>query len=160
MFGDIGHGFALFFVGSILCIFCDMIRAKSPGMETILSLRYIVLLMGLFAFYCGLCYNDFMAIPLWLFESCYILTPKDPANAHDEPLEVTYDIEYIHNCTYPIGVDPAWYLGINELTFLNSLKMKIAVILGVLQMSLGVCMKAFNALYQKNNIDFFFEFLP
>jgi len=132
MFGDIGHGLTLFFIGSFLCLFCDVIRAKAPGMEVILSLRYIVLLMGFFAFYCGLCYNDFMAIPLWLFESCYILTPKDSKNAVLEPLAVTYDIEYRHDCTYPIGVDPAWYLGINELTFLNSLKMKIAVILGVL----------------------------
>lgn len=132
MFGDIGHGFALFFVGSLLCIFCDMIRAKAPGMEMLLQLRYIVLLMGFFAFYCGLCYNDFMAIPLWLFESCYELTPKEPKNPHEEPNAVSYHVHYKEDCTYPIGVDPAWYLGLNELTFLNSLKMKIAVILGVL----------------------------
>ena len=46
------------------------------------------------------------------------------------------------------------------LAYLNSLKMKISVILGVLQMSLGICMKAFNAVYFKNKIDFFFEFVP
>jgi V-type H+-transporting ATPase subunit a len=38
--------------------------------------------------------------------------------------------------------------------------MKISVILGVLQMSLGVCMKGFNALYFKSYVDFFFEFIP
>lgn len=38
--------------------------------------------------------------------------------------------------------------------------MKLSVIFGVLQMSLGICMKAFNASYHKRNIDFFFEFLP
>jgi len=27
-------------------------------------------------------------------------------------------------------------------------------------MSLGICMKAFNAVYFKNKIDFFFEFVP
>lgn len=64
------------------------------------------------------------------------------------------------DCVYPIGVDPAWYMGKNELAFLNSLKMKLSVILGVLQMSLGICMKAFNATYFKNKIDFFFEFVP
>jgi len=38
--------------------------------------------------------------------------------------------------------------------------MKTAVILGVLQMSLGIVMKAFNALYFKKSLDFFFEFIP
>jgi len=38
--------------------------------------------------------------------------------------------------------------------------MKLSVILGVAQMSLGVFMKAFNALYYKHYVDFFFEFIP
>jgi V-type H+-transporting ATPase subunit a len=38
--------------------------------------------------------------------------------------------------------------------------MKISVILGVLQMSLGICMKAFNAVHFKSKLDFFFEFVP
>lgn len=29
--------------------------------------------MGFFATYCGIIYNDFMAIPIWAFESCYEL---------------------------------------------------------------------------------------
>lgn len=48
----------------------------------------------------------------------------------------------------------------NELTYMNSLKMKLSVILGVGQMSLGVCMKALNSLYYKRYIDFIFEFIP
>ena len=43
---------------------------------------------------------------------------------------------------------------------MNSLKMKISVILGVAQMALGVCMKAANNLYFREYVDFFFEFLP
>ena len=61
---------------------------------------------------------------------------------------------------YPVGVDPAWHLGSNELAYLNSLKMKMSVILGVLQMSLGVCMKAMNAMHFGRKMDFFFEFVP
>ena len=64
------------------------------------------------------------------------------------------------DCVYPIGVDPVWYLSKNELNFLNSLKMKLSVILGVMQMSLGVCMKALNSLYFKNKLDLLFEFVP
>lgn len=43
---------------------------------------------------------------------------------------------------------------------MNSLKMKLAVILGVLHMSLGVFMKAFNAIHFKNSLDFVHEFIP
>jgi V-type H+-transporting ATPase subunit a len=164
MFGDIGHGGTLFFVGSLLCIFCEPIRAKAPGMEALLSLRYIILLMGLFACFCGLIYNDFMAIPLWIFNSCYKLVegPVDPNHpiVPGHEAHIPMRAEVIPDCTYPIGIDPAWYLGLNELTFLNSLKMKLSVILGVLQMSLGICMKAFNATHFGNKIDFFFEFVP
>jgi V-type H+-transporting ATPase subunit a len=38
--------------------------------------------------------------------------------------------------------------------------MKLSVILGVLQMGMGVSMKAFNASYFGNKLDFWFEFLP
>jgi V-type H+-transporting ATPase subunit a len=38
--------------------------------------------------------------------------------------------------------------------------MKLAVILGVAQMSLGVLMKGMNALHHRSAIDFFFEFVP
>lgn len=64
------------------------------------------------------------------------------------------------DCTYAIGIDPIWYISKNELAFLNSLKMKVSVILGVLQMSLGVCMKAFNAVYFEHKLDLWLEFIP
>lgn len=38
--------------------------------------------------------------------------------------------------------------------------MKISVILGVLQMSLGVVLKGFNAYYFKNRMDLIHEFIP
>lgn len=38
--------------------------------------------------------------------------------------------------------------------------MKLSVILGVAQMSLGICMKGFNAVHFRRPIDFFFEFIP
>jgi V-type H+-transporting ATPase subunit a len=61
---------------------------------------------------------------------------------------------------YQVGVDPVWYLAKNELTYLNSLKMKLAVILGVAQMSLGVILKGFNYWRDSKRVDFFFEFIP
>ena len=32
MFGDIGHGFVLFLIGSILCLFDGVLREKAPGL--------------------------------------------------------------------------------------------------------------------------------
>jgi V-type H+-transporting ATPase subunit a len=157
MFGDIGHGFVLFFIGTMLCLFNPFLKRKVPSMEGILAMRYLILLLGLFATFCGIIYNDFMSIPLFLFHSCYPVHENELSMARNHT-----QIEMIQkkDCVYPIGIDPAWYLSKNELNYMNSLKMKLSVILGVLQMSLGVCMKAANSIYFKNKMDFFLEFLP
>ena len=137
MFGDMGHGFLLFLVGAFLCIFAGPIRNRAPGAEIILQLRYIILLMGFFATYCGIIYNDFMAIPVWAFDSCYELRERPAPEGHENTDNNGHHHESLEaipkdDCTYPIGVDPVWYMGKNELAFLNSLKMKISVILGVM----------------------------
>ena len=41
------------------------------GLGGLARVRYLILLMGFFATYCGLCYNDFVSLPLPLAESCY-----------------------------------------------------------------------------------------
>lgn len=53
-----------------------------------------------------------------------------------------------------------WYLATNELQFVNSLKMKIAVILGVLHMTLGIFLKAVNNIYFNHKLELFHEFIP
>lgn len=115
-----------------------------PSLAGVFKLRYLVLLLGIFSTFTGFIYNDLVAIPLYLFPSCF-----DGQTGARHP-----------QCVYPVGVDPAWHTAGNELQFLNSLKMKIAVILGVLQMSLGVFLKACNALFHKNKVDFLHEFVP
>ncbi len=98
--------------------------------------------MGLASTYCGWIYNDFTSIPLQTFgPSCYNIRDA----AHDPNASVLTVTD--PNCVYPVGVDPAWYMAKSELTYLNSLKMKIAVILGVAQMSLGVILKGLNYRY-------------
>jgi V-type H+-transporting ATPase subunit a len=152
MFGDIGHGAFLAFIGLVLVLGNDCLLRWSPAMAPALALRYLVLLMGLFATFCGLIYNDFMAIPIWGFGgSCYEMG-VDASGKEQAILKP--------DCVYPIGIDPIWYLAKNELAFMNSLKMKLSVILGVLQMSLGICMKAANAIHFGNKLDLWLEFLP
>lgn len=164
MFGDMGHGGLLFVIGIILTLFDGPLRRMSPAMAGVLSLRYTFLLMGFFATFCGIIYNDFVAIPVWLFDSCYDVVdlPEDETHHSDSSSHHLTPQEAIYkpDCVYTAGVDPVWYMGKNELQFLNSLKMKLSVILGVMQMCLGISMKAFNAAYRKNKLDFFLEFLP
>lgn len=115
MFGDIGHGGILFGAGIWLC----WTKSQSKELEPFLKARYLLLLMGAFATYCGLIYNDFMSLPLNLFSSCYTK-------------EVKGELQQEKDCVYAFGVDPKWYLSSNDLSFMNSLKMKTAVILGVM----------------------------
>jgi len=69
MFGDMGHGGLLFLAGIFLVLFND--KMKNGSLDIVLRYRYLVFLMGGFAFFCGICYNDFFAVPLKLFGSCY-----------------------------------------------------------------------------------------
>lgn len=55
--------------------------------------------------------------------------------------------------TYPFGVDPKWHGTRSELPFLNSLKMKMSILLGVAQMNLGIILSYFNAKYFENDIN-------
>lgn len=57
-------------------------------------------------------------------------------------------------------MDPKWYVAKNELGFLNSLKMKLAVIYGVTQMTLGIICKGLNCIHRGSALDFIFEFIP
>lgn len=43
---------------------------------------------------------------------------------------------------------------------MNSYKMKLAVIIGVIHMTFGIILKGFNALHFENSVDFYFEFIP
>ena len=61
---------------------------------------------------------------------------------------------------YSFGIDPAWHISSNELLFFNSMKMKMSVIIGIAQMTVGICLKGLNAYYFGEQLDFLFEFLP
>jgi V-type H+-transporting ATPase subunit a len=164
MFGDIAHGSLMLLTGIVLCLANS--RLQGTSFEAAGQLRYMLLLMGFFATYMGFIYNEFFAIPLEIFGSCYDPTPTGPVTWNPAPnaTQVAFpDPHYVRgnfDCVYTLGMDPRWFQTSNLLAYQNSLKMKTSVILGVLQMSLGICMKGFNALYFGAYVDFFFEFIP
>ena len=55
------------------------------------------------------------------------------------------------------GQDPVWSVTNNKLSFVNSIKMKMSVIFGVLHMSFGVFCKGTNTVYFKRYSEFFTE---
>ena len=126
--------------------------------------RYIILLMGLFSIYTGLIYNDCFSKPLSLASSGWRLPDKHSDQIVNGVFDlVPYDrneskVDFLH--TYPFGIDPLWPLAENKITFTNSYKMKLSVVLGVLQMMFGVMLSYQNHSYFKNRVNIFCEFIP
>jgi V-type H+-transporting ATPase subunit a len=150
MFGDIGHGGLLTLFGLWLVLKKHEILKNFPFLKNLVKNRYFFLFLGFFAFYNGIIYNDFFAIPLGIFGSCYKNVKKNGKIVANRK----------NNCVYPIGLDPKWYSAVNELSFLNSFKMKMSVIIGVLQMILGLLLKGLNGIFFRDYADFLFEFIP
>lgn len=149
MFGDIMHG-AWLTIFAIYLIFAS--KEKGSLAESLAPARYFLLLMGIFAFFCGVIYNDFTSMATQLFgPGCYKTIPIEgkPGLTKGVPID--------DDCIYPVGFDPIWFRSTGEIAFTNSFKMKTSVVYGVAQMTLGTVMKGFNALYFGNCIEFIFE---
>lgn len=99
MFGDIGHGLVMLGFGVYLIINDEWIRKGS--FRALSKLRYMVTLMGFFAFYCGWIYNDLIGFSYNFFGSCY-----DPEQI--DPDETDRHLHPRPNCVYPFGLDPVW----------------------------------------------------
>ncbi len=149
MFGDIGHGLIVLIFALYLCYKSDDIKrdVKSP-LRMLAKGRYLFLLMGIFAFYAGWMYNDFLSLSLPVFGTCYENNDKIHQAIKKE------------DCTYPFGLDPKWRSATNELSFVNSLKMKMSVIFGVLQMLFGLILRGLNDVYFGNYSGLFLETIP
>jgi len=104
---------------------------KNAGVGVAHDHRYLVLMMGFFATYCGSVYNELFSIPFDLWGTCYEIYDtgvKDTSKTHDETL---FAVKRKIDCFYPYGMDPKWWIASNDLVFVNSFKMKWAVIFGV-----------------------------
>merc|ERR1719440_1462710 len=114
--------------------------------------------MGFFAVYAGLMYNDFLSLGVDLFPSKWYVSHVEGKEVH---LEASYDITNSGGeGPYPFGIDPAWHASTNELLFVNSLKMKLSVLMGVVQMTVGVLLRFSNAIHFRSATDFVCECMP
>lgn len=164
MYGDIGHGLFLF-CGGLFLLWNEKKNDKEKLGEMTGGLhagRYMIVMMGFFAVYAGLMYNDMFALGLNLFGSRWVYPGQ-----YDEDGEVEDGARAVMvadygdpDSVYPIGLDPAWKRAANELLFFNSFKMKISVVFGIIQMFCGTLLKGCNAIFFNQKIDLFFEVIP
>jgi len=162
MYGDIGHGMFLLLSGIMLV----WNEKKAEGVkrdelsEGLHMGRYMILMMGFFAVYAGMVYNDCFSLGLNLFQSRWEFAGQD--NMEVEEGDVAYQTaEYgSDESVYPFGLDPMWHVTSNELLFFNSFKMKLSVIFGIIQMFFGTILKGINSIYFGEKLDLYFEVLP
>ncbi|XP_016500848.2 V-type proton ATPase subunit a1 isoform X1 [Nicotiana tabacum] len=156
MFGDWGHGICLLLGALVLIARESKLSSQKLGsfMEMLFGGRYVLLLMSIFSIYCGLIYNEFFSVPFHIFgDSAYKCRDATCSDARTVGL-----VKY--NDPYPFGVDPSWRGSRSELPFLNSLKMKMSILLGVAQMNLGIILSYFNARFFSSSIDIKYQFIP
>ncbi|XP_057490117.1 V-type proton ATPase subunit a3-like [Actinidia eriantha] len=156
MFGDWGHGICLF-LATLYFIFREKkLSSQKLGdiMEMTFGGRYVILMMSIFSIYTGLIYNEFFSVPFELFgPSAYECRDFSCRDASTSGLVKV-------RATYPFGVDPKWHGSRSELPFLNSLKMKMSILLGVSQMNLGIILSYFNAKFFGNGLNIWYQFVP
>ncbi|XP_031683183.1 V-type proton ATPase 116 kDa subunit a-like isoform X1 [Oncorhynchus kisutch] len=174
MFGDLGHGVLMTCAALYLVLRESRLVAQKNDNEMfsmVFAGRYIILLMGVFSIYTGIIYNDCFSKSLNLFGSGWSVRPMFDLRANNltwsfqtldenKVLQLDPAVRGVFNGPYPIGIDPIWNIATNKLTFLNSFKMKMSVILGVIHMLFGVSLSLFNHLYFKKPLNIYLGFIP
>ncbi|PKA53127.1 Vacuolar proton ATPase a3 [Apostasia shenzhenica] len=156
MFGDWGHGLCLLATTLFLIFREKKMSSQKLGdiMEMVFGGRYLIMLMAVFSIYTGLIYNEFFSVPFEIFGpsayNCRDASCKDAT---------TNGLIKVRR-TYPFGLDPKWHGSRSELPFLNSLKMKMSILLGVAQMNLGIVLSYFNAKFFRNSLNIWYQFIP
>ncbi|XP_041653439.1 T cell immune regulator 1, ATPase H+ transporting V0 subunit a3b [Cheilinus undulatus] len=170
MFGDVGHGILM-----TLAALWMVLEEKDPKLKNntneiwrmMFGGRYLILLMGLFSIYTGAIYNECFSKSLTTFSSAWHVGPMFEKNIWNSSVLAEYQylpldpvVPGVFNSPYPFGIDPIWGLSNNKLSFLNSYKMKMSVIIGIIHMTFGVCLSYFNYWHFKQFRSIFFVLIP
>ncbi|KAM9330880.1 V-type proton ATPase 116 kDa subunit a 2 [Gastrophryne carolinensis] len=160
MFGDFGHGILMSLFALMLILLENKLqRTQGEIMKTFFDGRYIILLMGLFSIYTGLIYNDCFSKSLNLFGTGWNVSAMlSDVSAGSPHVNLNPNVTFLR--VYPFGIDPIWNLATNRLSFLNSFKMKMSIILGVIHMTFGVVLSSFNYMHFKKKYCLFLVFIP
>jgi len=164
MFGDSGHGILMALAAFAMIYFEKKLLGKNLNEIFAMAFtgRYVIFLMGLFSIFTGLIYNDFFSktfvYPLTRFKMVPTGTQATEEGFRNvKGLLRDQDPDYR---AYSFGIDPAWIDAENSLIFLNSYKMKLSIILGVIHMICGVLVNLCNHIYFKEYYLIICKFVP
>ncbi|TMS08312.1 V-type proton ATPase 116 kDa subunit a isoform 2 [Larimichthys crocea] len=170
MFGDLGHGMVMSLFALWMVLTEKKQKKKRSSNEiwvTFFNGRYIILMMGLFSIYTGLIYNDCFSKSINIFGSGWsvkaMFTNQQWTNKTLQAnalLTLDPNVSGVFSGPYPFGIDPIWSMAVNRLSFLNSYKMKMSVVIGVIHMSFGVVLSVFNHLHFRQKFNVYLLFLP
>ncbi|KAH9643216.1 hypothetical protein HF086_012878 [Spodoptera exigua] len=162
MFGDVGHGIIMTAFAAILVIYEKRflkIKTDNEIWNIFFGGRYIILLMGIFSIYTGLIYNDMFSKSLNIFGTSWRNVYEDGVLRNHTMLELDPKTAYTQT-PYPFGLDPAWQFASNNIIFLNSFKMKLSIIFGVIHMAFGVTMSVVNFNFFRKPEMIFLQYIP
>uniref|UniRef100_A0A6I8NCB9 V-type proton ATPase subunit a n=1 Tax=Ornithorhynchus anatinus TaxID=9258 RepID=A0A6I8NCB9_ORNAN len=169
MFGDSGHGavmlaFALWMVLNEKTLLSQ--KNTNEIWSTFFGGRYLILLMGIFSIYTGFIYNDCFSKAVNIFGSSWSVRHMF-LNGTSQDVEANLFLQLdpavpgvFSGNPYPFGIDPIWNVASNKLTFLNSYKMKMSVVVGITHMVFGVVLSLFNHIYFRKTADIILQFIP
>ncbi|XP_070498169.1 V-type proton ATPase 116 kDa subunit a 1-like isoform X2 [Chironomus tepperi] len=163
MFGDLGHGLIMFLFAFWMVSGEKKLGAKKTNNEIwniFFGGRYIILLMGIFSMYTGFTYNDLFSKSMNIFGSKWKVNYNASTIMDNPTLQLNPSSDDLGTEIYEWGLDPVWQLGTNKIIFLNSYKMKLSIIFGVIHMIFGVVMSTINHNFFRRRVYIFLEFLP
>ncbi|XP_053321239.1 V-type proton ATPase 116 kDa subunit a 4-like [Spea bombifrons] len=171
MFGDCGHGAVMLGFGLWMVLNERNLLASKSNNEiwnTFFGGRYLILLMGVFSIYTGFIYNDCFSKSFDIFGSSWRVRPMFTNGSWNtkllhEGIQLQLDpaVPGVYSGNpYPFGIDPIWNIAKNKLTFLNSYKMKMSVVMGITQMVFGVIISLLNHIHFKRHINIILQFVP
>ncbi|KAH3743005.1 vacuolar proton ATPase [Pelomyxa schiedti] len=149
MFGDAGHAVMLLMTALTLILFEKKLSNMQINeiFKMLFDGRYVLLLMSCFSIFTGLIYNDIFGLGVSLLPTAWYYN----ATALEWQKE---------DRVYEFGIDCTWKGADNELYFYNSFKMKLSIVFGVVQMTVGIFLNALNFIHFRKWLSFFFEFIP
>lgn len=146
MFGDIGHSI-FYIIAAIALLVLDPIAKKKHWDlgdmgGSVFKFKWLLFFAAICSLYCGFIYNECFGLPISIFHPGWVYKGE-----YNNLQQWTRREDFY---TYPFGIDFTWYFKDNELIFLNSYKMKLAVCMGMVQMFFGMFLQLINHIHRKS----------